>query len=189
MTHARHQRTSSLHRRGGAVVGIGAAAGGMLFAALAQLTAPAAHADAITNSLEDTIAAGNADYATASSDFSNLDVPDGLGWSFAGLNDYLLAPIADVSYNGYAELFEGYTGAGTYFSFPELPDPTTFAATSADVAQALANAQTDFTTAAGDFGSSDIIDGASYAFQGIGQLVDAPEIEVIGLTDTLLGSL
>lgn len=189
MIHACQNRISSLPRRSGAVVGIGAAAGGMLVAAFAQLaTAPDAQADEITNGLTNTFAAANTDFMTASTDFAGGDVPDGLGYSFAGLNDYLLAPIADVAYNGYQEL-QGVGGAGTFFTFPELADPTTLAATSADVTNALGLAASDFTTAGNDFATSDFIDGASFAFQAIGQLVDAPEVELIGLTDTLLSSV
>jgi hypothetical protein len=189
MNHARHDPTKSLRRRSGAVVGIGAAAGGMLFAALAQLaTAPAAHADIIVTGLDDTFLAGNAAFDDGAAAFGSGDVPDGLGWGFAGLDDYSIAPLGTFLENGYLEL-TGYTGPGYFYNYPELPDPTTLAATSTDVTNALESAVSDFTAAGSALGSGDVLDGAVSAFTGIGYLVEAPEIELIGLTDTAFGGL
>jgi hypothetical protein len=185
--HARQIPAES--RRSSAVIGIGAAVGGMLFGALAQLAvAPAAHADIIVTGLDDTFAAANAALTDAASALGSGDVPDGLAYGFAGLDDYSLASLGTVLENGYLEL-TGYTGPGYFFDYPELAAPTTLAATGTDVTSALSTAASDFTTAGNDFGSSDVLDGALSVFAGVGYLVEAPEIELIGLVDTTLGSL
>lgn len=178
--YARQIPAKSLSRRSSAIIGIGAADGGMLFATLAQLAvAPAAHADIIVTGLDDTFAAANTALTDAATALGSGDVPDGLAYGFAGLDDYSLASLGTVLENGYLEL-TGYT---------ELAAPTTLAATGTDVTSALSTAASDFTTAGNDFGSSDVLDGALSAFAGVGYLVEAPEIELIGLVDTTLGSL
>jgi hypothetical protein len=184
----RDQQDSSLRRRGTIAVSLGAVAGGMLVAALAQVaTAPAAGADVIINGFEDTFAEGNVAFGDASTAFANGDVADGLGYGFAGLDDYLFAPIGDLAENTYEELVGG---PGYFFDYnPEVDAPTTLAATATDITQLLGTVETDFTTAASDLGSSDLFDAAGYAFAGIGSLIEVPEVGFIGITDTLLGGL
>jgi hypothetical protein len=93
-----------------------------------------------------------------------------------------------VLYNGYLELTRA-TGPGMYFSFPELRAPTDLAATNADVTKLLDTAQADFATGATDLSSGDYTDGAMNISYTLGTLIEVPEVEFIGLTDTLLSSL
>ncbi len=92
MSHDRKNRT----RRVGGLAVIGAAAGGMLIAAMGQLaTAATARADDFTDILNDEVAAidaGYADLANAATDFAGADYPAGLEMSFWGLDDFLVSP-------------------------------------------------------------------------------------------------
>jgi hypothetical protein len=84
--------------------------------------------------------------------------------------------------------------AGPYpdfgFYYIQNPVPETLSAANADAAADLSYVQTDFSTAVTDFGSGDYADGATAAFQLIGNLVTAPEVEALGLVDALnIGTL
>jgi hypothetical protein len=178
---SRDYQNRGLRRRSGIVAGLGTVAGGMLVAGLAQLgAAPHANADGIENSITDTLAAANVDFGDAASAFNAGDVSDGLAYGFAGVNDDTLALAGDVVYNAYAEL-SGVSGPGTFFDYPELPAPTDLTAAATDVTQVLGIADSFFTAASGEFLSGDFVDGAANAFAGLGNLVDVPEVEFIGL--------
>jgi hypothetical protein len=172
------------------VVGVGAAAGGLLVAALGQLaSAPSARADVditdVIASIDATDAVGQTALGDAATFFSSGDVPDGLAASFTGLDDILFNAQNDLFVNGY-EALQGIDGPYSAQSFVDLPTPTDLAATSADVASYFDTARESLSTAATDFAAGDL-------GNGLGQLVDATEdwvaasqIELIGLVDTLI---
>jgi hypothetical protein len=192
VNHARHYRTGS-RRRSGAVVGLAATAGGMIVAALAQLAAaPAAGADVtdVVTELDATLQVAQTALTNASDSFVDGNVPNGLDYGFGALNTYLLSTVGDLAYGGYESL-EGVSGPYTVFGFYYIdnPAPTTLAEATADATTLLGNAQTDFAAGASDFASGDIAAGATDSFYGLGLLLEAPEVDFIGLTDTLLGSV
>jgi hypothetical protein len=174
------------------VVGLGAAAGGLLFAALGQLAgAPSARADNITDvidSIQATDAVGQDLLSDAATVFSGGDVPDGLAAEFTGLDDILFNAQGDLYVNGYAAL-QGIDGPYSYQTFGDLPVPTDLTATSADVTQFFDYAQSSLTAAATDFGTGDLGNGLAQLTDATEDWVAASQIEFIGLTDTLLGSL
>src|ERR1700733_2562367 len=96
---------SGSRRRRGTFVFLGAAAGGMFLAALGELAAaPTAGADVtdLINAIEASDAAGQEAFVDALTSFSGGDAAAGLGYSFVGLDDYLIASSDDLLVNGYA---------------------------------------------------------------------------------------
>jgi hypothetical protein len=172
------------------VIGLGAAAGGLFVAALCQLAgAPSAQADNITDvidSIQATDAVGQTLLGEAGTFFSSSDVPDGLASEFTGLDDTLFGAQYDLLVNGYADL-QGIDGPYSYETFGLLPTPTDLATTSTDVTQYFDYAQSSLTAAATDFGTSDFGAGLGELTNATEDYVAASQIELIGLTDTLLG--
>jgi hypothetical protein len=186
----RRYQDGSLRRWGS----LGAAAGGMVVAVLAQLAAaPTAGADVqdVITELDGTLQVGQTALTNAADSFADGNVLYGLDYGFGALDTYSLDPLGDVLYGGYESLVGA---AGPYpdfgFYYIQNPVPDTLAAASADATADLGYAETDFTTALTDFGSGDYADGATAAFQAIGGLITAPEVEVLGLVDALnIGTL
>jgi len=184
----------SLRRRGSIVVSLGAAAGGMLVAALAQLAAaPTAGADVqdMITELDGTLQVGQTALTNAVDSFASGNVLYGLDYGFGALDTYSLDPLGDVLYGGYESLIGA---AGPYpdfgFYYIQNPVPDTLEAATADATADLDYLQADLSTAVTDFGSGDYADGATAAFQAIGDVITAPEVEVLGLVDALnIGTL
>jgi hypothetical protein len=185
-----HRRQTDRQRQW---IGLGAAAGGMLVAALSQFAlAPSAQADPFTDVVTDiqtSITAGQADFATGATDFSNGDVPDALAYDFLGIDNVLISPPDDVLVDGF-DAVTGNPEAGAYdFTFGStVIVPTDPASTTADVQDLFGIGQTDFTAAATDFANNDLSGGLLNFADGIDlAFVSAPETGFIGLTEALLG--
>jgi hypothetical protein len=186
-------RDRSLYRRS-SIVSLGAATGGMLVAALAQLAvAPVAGADVqdMITELDGTLQVGQTALTNALDSFANGNLLYGLDYGFGALDTYSLDPLGDLLYGGYESLVGA---AGPYpdfgFYYIQNPVPDTLAAASADATADLGYFETDLSTAVSDFGSGDYADGATAAFAAIGGLITAPEVEVLGLVDALnIGTL
>ena len=176
------------------LVALGVAGGGMLAAVFAQLAAaPVAGADVqdMITELDGTLQVGQTALTNAVDSFANDNVLYGLDYGFGALDTYSLDPLGDVLYGGYESLV-GAPGPYPDFGFYYIqnPVPETLSAANADAAADLGYADTDFTTAVADFGNGDYADGATAAFQVIGNLITAPEVEVLGLVDALnIGTL
>jgi hypothetical protein len=188
----RDYQGGSLRRRGGIVAGLGAASG-MLVAALAQLaTAPAAGADvtAIVNELDGTLTVAQTALTNASDAFVGGNVPFGLDYGFGALDTYLLSAAGDLAYGGYESL-AGVSGPYPDFGFYYIqnPVPLTLADASADATADVNTAEGEFASAATALADGNIATAAIDAFDGNGALIEAPEVEFIGLVDALSGSL
>lgn len=188
MNHTRHHRTRSL------IAGVGAAAGGILFAVLAQVaSAPTAAADVqdMVTELDGTFQIGQTALTNAADSLASGNLLYGLDYGFGALDTYSLDPLGDLVYGGYESLVGA---AGPYpdfgFYYIQNPVPDTLSAATADANADLGLAEADFSTTVTDLGSGDYTDGAIAAFQAIGNLVTAPEVEVLGLIDALnIGTL
>lgn len=163
-----------------------AAAGGMFLAALGQLaTAPTAGADVtdLINAVEGTDAAGQAAFVDALASFSAGDAAAGLGYSFVGLDDYLLGTPYDVLVNGYAIL----TGENSYagFSFLDFVVPTDLSDISAQVSSYLVAAESDWTAASAAFSLGDVFDGLFNSGVAGENLIQGSQVVLVGLADIL----
>lgn len=99
-------------RRTGIAVGVGAAAGGMLIAAMGQLAgAPVAHADDFSEIVADIQAVetvGQADFSDAASELQGGNYLDALAYDLAGADDLSAGP-ASIALVGGTEALEGDT--------------------------------------------------------------------------------
>ncbi|MFZ0715870.1 hypothetical protein [Mycobacterium sp.] len=164
-------------------VGLGAAAGGMLVAALSQLAmAPSAHADPFTDlvsNVEGTFGLAETQFSAGAGDFSSSDIPDGLSNYLAGTDTFLFGPGYDVLVDGYAALTGG-TQAGSYY-FPADTPPADFADAETAIQGYTNGAETYFTEAAGLL-SSDPVQGLVDLANGSGLLVgEVPDEFILGL--------
>jgi hypothetical protein len=178
-------------RRYRIVVGLGAAAGGLLVAALGQLvTAPAARADLtdIVNAIDASDAAGQEAFVDALTSFSGGDAAAGLGYSLVGLDDYFIASSDDVVVNGY-EVLVGATGSSASFAFGTLPMPTDLSDISADMSSYLAAASTELTDASAAFASSDVFSGLFDLAVAGEDFTESSQVVLVGLADVLSGSI
>jgi hypothetical protein len=188
-----HDHKTRTRRLGRIAAGVAAAASGMLLIAIGQLAlAPIARADDFTDIINDEVAvidAGNADLATAATDFAGADYPDGLEQTLWGLDDFLISP----GELGLIGSFDALTGApviaATAFEFgANGSPPTDLAQTITDLQGITATAQELFSIAAADFAASDPADGFSDDIAGLDMLlIVEPEYVLMGLTDTALG--
>jgi hypothetical protein len=168
-----------------------AAAAGL--AALIQLAAaPSAQADdvitPVITAIDATFAAGQAEWSDAASLLSSGDVPDGLAAAFTSFDDYSVIPQGELLQFGYDAL-QGSEGPYPVESLTTLPAPTDLATTAADVTGFLNNAQLVWGDALDDFGLGHIAAGLGALGDANTDVVVASQVELIGLTDTLLGSL
>jgi hypothetical protein len=193
MNNVRHDGISPERRLGAVAVALGVPAAALMMAwMLSVSSAPTANADDFTTVLDGTqaiINLGDDALTTGASDLGSGDIGDGLSSLFAGLDDNLLgAPsyLLDGS-------FELATGASTvsnygYYTFG-IGDPGSIADANNVADELFSIAQSDFTSGLGDLSTGDYTDGLPYLFDGTGDLALIPQVEFIGLTDTLLGSL
>jgi hypothetical protein len=150
------------------LVGLGAATGAFAAAAMmTAATAPTARADdfsEIINIVESDLTAGQGDFTTAFTDFSNNMVPAGLAEFYSGVDaDLWLAP-SNVEF----ETVEALTGLPiTVVGNPFLlPTPT-------DLSDAVTLAENDFTIGEGYF-----TDGATALSSG--EYADAVGLDALG---------
>jgi hypothetical protein len=185
MTHIRSDRTSGQRRRAGTTVALAAAAGGLLAAAMAG--SPTARADDpytdILNDVQSSIAAGEADYSVAGTDFSTAgDTNEGLIAAFAGFDNIFFSP------TDYTLL--GLTAAGTDTDFSGLSNafevtdggPITAAGQMADASSELADAQAYFPDAASFFSSGEY-------FEAADSYLSASYLDVLGWQAEALAAL
>jgi hypothetical protein len=175
-----------------AVHGLIAAAG---IAALGPLaSAPIARADDFTDILNDEVAvidAGYADLPSAATDFAGADFPDGLEQSLWGVDDFLISPEELAVIGGVDALTGSPVIAAVDFEFgANGGPPMDLAETFADIQGTFGVSQQLFALAAADFAASDPADGFSQTVAGVDALlVFEPEYLLMGLTDTVLGSI
>jgi hypothetical protein len=193
MNTVRYESNSAWRRSGAAAVAFGVPAAALATAWMLSLaSAPTAHADDFTTVLDGAqaiINLGDGALTTGASDLGSGDIGDGLSSLFAGLDDNLLgAPsyLLDGS-------FELATGASTvsnygYYTFG-IGDPGSIADANNVAEELIGIAESDFTSGLGDLSTGDYTDGLPLLFDGTGDLALVPQVELIGLTDTLLGSL
>jgi hypothetical protein len=181
--------TQNLRQRGTLVI-VGAAAG---LAVLIQLAgAPSAQADdvitPVITAIDGTFADGQAEWSDAMTLLSSGDVPDGLAAAFTGLDDFSVVPQGELWEFGYDAL-QGSTGPYPIEYFTTLPAPTDLSTTAADVTDFLNNSQLAWSDAVDDFGLGHIAAGLGALADVNSDVVAASQVELIGLTDTLLGGL
>jgi hypothetical protein len=190
MFHKRHLNSSSSRGRRGSFVVLGAAAGGMLLAALGELAAaPTAGADVtdLINAIESSDAAGQEAFVDALTSFSGGDTAEGLGYSFVGLDDYLIASSDDLLTNGYAIL----TGAddSASFAFGTFVVPTDLSDISAEVSSYLGAAGSEWTDASAAFASSDVFSGLVDLSVAGEDFTESSQVVLVGLADILSGGV
>ncbi|HZC11316.1 MAG TPA: hypothetical protein VE485_15035 [Mycobacterium sp.] len=183
----RHQR-----RRGVITVGVGAAAGALLAAALSQLaTAPTARADDFTDivaNVDTTIAAGQADFTAGQADFA-LSTPagfaDGVAFDVEGTNDVLYGPIEDII-GGSAQALAGQTPTDV-FEFGPAADPATLTDLQTFVTADFAIGTDEFNLADAEFAlgtPAGFAAGVGESLSGFDfDAVLAPQQALIGLAD------
>jgi hypothetical protein len=165
-----HNDRASRQRRAGAALVLATATGGLLAAAMAG--SPTARADNpytdIVNDVQTSIAAGQADYSAAGTDFSTPgDTNAGLVEEFAGFDNTFISP-ADYTLLGLTA-----AGTGTNFSGSEsdfLIAPALFPITAAE---GQADATSYLTAASAEFSA------ALTALTG-GEVFDATYLDLIG---------
>ncbi len=160
---------------------------------LAQLAAaPAAGADVsdIITELDGTAAVAQTAFNNASEAFLAGNVPYGLDYGFGALDTSLLSYFGDLAYGG-VESLEGVSGPYPSFGFYYIdnPVPVTLAEATADATARFDLADADFASALTAFGDGNFSSGATDVFGGIGALVESSQIDFIGLSDALLGSI
>jgi hypothetical protein len=177
MTHIRNDRTSRQRRRAGTTLVLAAATGGLLAAAMAG--SPTARADDpftdISNDVQGSITAGEAQYTDAATDFSTAgDTNAGLIDSFAGFDNIFLSP-GDYTVLGLVAAATGtdFSGSGSDF-FVSDSGPITAAGQTADAANDLSAATSFF-------------DGASSAFTGGEYFLGTDYLLLSGYEDILAG--
>jgi hypothetical protein len=151
MTRIRYDRTSRQRRRVGATLALAAASGGLLAAAMAG--SPTARADDpftdIANDVQTSIAAGQADYSAAGTDFSTAGGTNaGLVEEFAGFDNTFISP-ADYTLLGLTAAGTGTNFSGSESDFLIAPAlfPITAAEGQADATSYLSAASAEFTAA------------------------------------------
>jgi hypothetical protein len=182
MTHIRNDRTSRQRRRAGTTLVLAAASGGLLAAAMAG--SPTARADDLTdisNDVQASITAGEADYSAAGTDFSTAgDTNEGLIALVAGFDNTFVSP-ADY-------ILVGLTGEATGTDISSIagdflvPDtaPVTAAGETALAATQVTDGDANLAEAATLFSSADYTSAALYATYGAYQaFIDAPEAELL----------
>jgi hypothetical protein len=185
-----HHDLTGGRRQGGIAVGIGAAAGGMLIAAMSQLaTAPSAHADVVSDVVDDiqaSLATGESAFSQGATDFATGDAFDGVVLDVFGTDDILLAPSQDVTLVG----FDGLSGLTEpqAISFGLGIIPTNLSDGLQDAQNFILEGQGEFANAATEFannqfatGLESVVDGFDTAF------VYAPDDVIFGLAGSLLG--
>ncbi len=185
-----HCKPNTRRRKSAVAVSLGAASAGLMIAAVSQIAdPPCARADdpisVIVESIQVSFDQGAVDFGRGAADFASGAVPAGLAWDITGANDYLFAPAIDVVTN--AVYISAGNPDGLVFAFPDLPAPTDLASTATDVQSYLDSSQTYFADAAADFSADQLVAGLNAAVLGSEDLIGAPEIGLLGLTDTLLG--
>jgi hypothetical protein len=183
MTHIRNGRTSRQRRRAGTTLVLAAASGGLLAAAMAG--SPTARADNVYNDIvfdvQSSIAAGQADYSAAATDFSTAGGTNaGLAAEFAGFDNTFMSP-ADYTLLGLTAAATGTTfnTSGNDFFLSTSAFPLTAAGEQTDAAAYLTSASTEFTAATTDFSGGDY-------FAGVDAVLLAGYYDVVaGQADTL----
>jgi hypothetical protein len=192
MNNVRSYGTCSGRRWTSAAVALGVPAAAIMAAWMLSLaSAPTAHADDFTTVLDgvQTITSfGDDALTTGAGDLGSGDVGDGLSSLFAGLDDNLLGAPSFLL-DGSFELATGSTVSQPYYYTFSIGDPGSIADANNVADNLFSVAQSDFTSGLGDLSTGDYTDGLPYLFDGTGDLALIPQVEFIGLTDTLLGSL
>jgi hypothetical protein len=185
-----HHDLTSRRRQGGIAVGLGAAVGGMLIAAMSQLaTAPSAHADVVSdvvNDIQASIAIGESAFSQGASDFATGDAFDGLVFDVFGTDDILLAPSEDVTLVG----FDGLSGLTEpqAVSFGLGIIPTDLSDGLQDAQNFILEGQGEFANAATEFANNQFASGLESAVDGFDTaFVYAPDDVIFGLAGSLLG--
>ena len=168
---------------------IGAAAGGMLLAALGELAAaPTAAADSditdIIAAVDATDAIGQGWLGDAATALSSGDLGYGLADGFTGLDDIVFGAQHDLLVSGY-EALQGVDGPYSANDYALLPAPMDLATTSTDVAEYVEYARDSLSSASFDFGSGNVAAGLGDLVDATDEYVAASQIELIGLTDVL----
>jgi hypothetical protein len=168
---------------------IGAAAGGMVLAALGDLAAaPTAAADSditdIIAAVDATDAIGQSWFGDAATALSTGDLGDGLADGFTGFDDDVFGAQHDLLQYGY-EALQGIDGPYSAHDYAPLPVPTDLATTSTDVAEYVEYARDSLSSASFDFGSGNVAAGLGDLVDATDEYIAASQIELIGLTDVL----
>jgi hypothetical protein len=175
------------------VFGLGAAAGGMLVAAIGQCAvAPSAHADDpisdILTDIQTSLNVGAEDLAGGANYFAADNIPAGLSDDLAGVESLLLGPGYDIFDDG----TDALTGSGSVtdpFYVPPVTVPTDLADATSLAQSYLESGETLLTTAATDFGAGDYAGWAVDSVLASEAFVSAPDETIIGLTESLLGGI
>jgi hypothetical protein len=169
MTHVHNDRSSRQRRRAGATLVLAAATGGLLAAAMAG--SPIAHADDpftdISNDVQSSIAAGEAQYTDAATDFSTAgDTNEGLIASFSGFDNIFLSP-GDYTVLGLVADATGtdFSGSGSDF-FVGDSGPITAAGQMTDATNDLTAASGFFSDATTAFTGGEYFLGTDYILLG-----------------------
>jgi hypothetical protein len=151
MTHIRNNRSSRQRRRASTTLALAAATGGLLAAAMAG--SPTARADNpytdIVNDVQNSIAAGQADYSAAATDFSTAGGTNaGLAAEFVGFDNTFISS-ADYVLLGLTAAATGtdYSSDGSAFFAPDTIFPLTAVGEQTAATQELSTASTAFTEA------------------------------------------
>jgi hypothetical protein len=182
MTHIRNDRIRRQRRRAGGTLVLAAATGGLLAAAMAG--SPTARADDpftdISNDVQGSITAGEAQYTDAATDFSTAgDTNAGLIDSFAGFDNIFLSP-GDYTVLGLVAAATGtdFSSSGSNF-YVDDAGPTTAAGQTADATADLSAASTFFSEA------STYLTGGEYFYATDAFLLGGYEDILAGQADTL----
>jgi hypothetical protein len=159
--------------RAGIFVSLAAAAGAFGVALmLSAAIAPNARADDFTdviNNIDDNLAAGQADFGIAATDFGSSNVSNGLAAAIDGLDDEFVSPVEQL-YIGTADVLTNATvyGGGEFVLGPE-----------ADFADGVTAAEKSFTFGEGEFTAA-----AQYFTSG--DYGGAAELDVSGVNGELV---
>jgi len=182
MTHIRNDRTSRQRRRAGTTLVLAAASGGLLAAAMAG--SPTARADDLTdisNDVQASITAGEADYSLAGTDFSTAgDTNEGLIALLAGFDNIFVSP-ADYILVGLTGEATGtdISGIAGDFLFSNTA-PLTAAGEEAFAATETTDGETNLASAATLFSDGDYTSAALYGLFGADQVdIGAPESDLL----------
>jgi hypothetical protein len=182
MTHLHNDRTSRKRRRASATLVLATATGGLLAAAMAG--SPTARADDLTdisNDVQASITAGEADYSAAGTDFSTAgDTNEGLIALVAGFDNTFLSP-ADYILVGLTGEATGTNISGIAGDFL-VPDtaPVTAAGETALAATQVTDGDANLAEAATLLSSGEYASAALYATYGAYQaFIDAPQADLL----------
>jgi hypothetical protein len=178
---------STLRPHARIMIGLAATVGAFGFAAtLSAATAPTARADDFTdviNNIDANLAAGQADFGIAATDFSSSDVSGGLAALIDGLDDDFVSPPEQL----YIGTVEVLTNAPVYNEgeFVLGPEPD-FAAGVTAAENAFTFGEGEFTAAEGYFTSGDYAGAAELDISGVnGEFLVPLESLLLGAAGSL----